>query len=251
MYAVAGRERKAKTIIAVLEQYAQEPLAALCLLNIGGSVGIIDNYLADHFSLVVSIDIDESAIDQARSKFQKSNLTFEFGDAMGLQYADNTFDVVICSQVYEHVPSPEKMMDEIFRVIVPGGVCYFAASNRLRWNEPHYNLPLLSVIPRPLAHFYIRLAGKANHYHELHYSYWGLKHLVRRFHIHDFTKAVICDPPKYHVDYMLKPGSAKSAIARWISTRLPWLSPGYIWLLEKPDHENPPIGHRGAPQRRR
>ena len=146
------------------------------------------------------------------------------GDAYNLHYSDNSFDVVVCSQVYEHVPSAEKMMEEIFRVLVPGGVCYFAGSNRFMWNEPHYNLPLLSAIPRPLAHLYIRLAKKADHYHELHYSYWGLKKLVKPFLVHDYTRAIIYNPHKYHVEYM----------ARLIASKLPWLSPGYIWLLEKP-----------------
>lgn len=161
-YDALGRERKAKTMIAVLEDHIQRPLQELCLLNVGGSAGVIDNYLSSYFRTVVSVDIDESAIAKATSNFQRDNLEFKIGDALNLEFTDNTFDVVICSQIYEHVPSPEKMMDEIFRVLVPGGICYFAASNRLRWNEPHYNLPLLSVIPRPLAHLYIKLAKKAN-----------------------------------------------------------------------------------------
>jgi hypothetical protein len=132
------------------------------------------------------------------------------------------------------VPSPEKMMDEILRVLVPAGVCYFAASNRLMWNEPHYGLPLLSVIPRPLANIYVRLGKKADRYHELHYTYWGLKKLVRSFEVHDYTNTVIANPAKFHVDYMVKPGSIKAILAGLLASKFNWLSPGYIWLLEKP-----------------
>jgi ubiquinone/menaquinone biosynthesis C-methylase UbiE len=146
-YDVLGRERKAKTMVAVLGDHLQVPLNDQSLLNVGGSTGIIDNYLADYFRSVVSVDIDEPAIMEAKNNFNKDNLIFQTGDALNLQFSDNTFDVVICSQVYEHVPSPQKMMDEIFRVLIPGELCYFAASNRLMWNEPHYNLPLLSVLP--------------------------------------------------------------------------------------------------------
>lgn len=235
MYDVSGRERKAKTMVAVLEDYIQAPLNDLCLLNVGGSAGIIDNYLADYFRSVVGVDIDEPAIEYARGKFQKSNLKFHVGDALDLQYSDNSFDVVICSQIYEHVPSPRKMLDEIFRVLVPEGVCYLAASNRLMWNEPHYNLPLLSVVPRPLAHLYVRLARKASHYHELHYTYWGLKKLVDDFIVYDYTQKIICNPLKYHTDYMVQPGSMKAVIAKLIIENLVWLSPGYIWLLQKPN----------------
>ena len=235
MYDAVGRERKAKTMVSILEDYLRKPLNELCLLNVGGSAGVIDNYLASYFKSVVSVDIDAPAIEQAKKEFQKDNLKFEIGDALNLRFGDNSFDVVVCSQVYEHVPSAEKMMEEIFRVLVPGGVCYFAGSNRFMWNEPHYNLPLLSAIPRPLAHLYVRLAKKADHYHELHYSYWGLKKLVKPFLVHDYTKTIIYNPQKYHIEYMVKPGSKKAAIARLISSMLPWLSPGYIWLLEKPN----------------
>ena len=233
-YDVLGRERKAKTMVAVLEDHIQAPLNNQSLLNVGGSTGIIDSYLADYFHSVVSVDIDEPAIEQARSNFKKDNLSFQTGDALNLQFSDNSFDVVICSQVYEHVPNPQKMLDEIFRVLVPGGICYFAASNRLMWNEPHYNLPLLSVVPRPLAHLYVRLMKKGSQYHELHYTYWGLKKLVRNFIINDATHKLICDPVKYHIDYMVPPNSLKAVIAEIITGKFPWLTPGYIWLLQKP-----------------
>ncbi|ETX08975.1 class I SAM-dependent methyltransferase [Candidatus Entotheonella palauensis] len=221
-------------MVSVLEEFIQKPLQKSYLLNVGGSAGIIDNFLADHFCTVFSIDIDEAAINKARMSFPKDNLEFQVGDALNLKFDDGSFDVVICSQVYEHVPSAEKMMDEIFRVLVPGGICYFAANNRLMWNEPHYNLPLLSVVPRPLAHLYIKVTGKADHYHELHYSYWGLRKLVKRFVLHDYTRTIIHNPLSYHVDYMVKPESIKAAVGRFIVDELPWLSPGYIWLLEKP-----------------
>jgi len=233
-YDVLSRERKAKTMVAVLEDHTQGSLNNQSLLNIGGSFGIIDNYLANHFRSVVSVDIDEPAVEKARSNFKKDNLHFQTGDGLNLQFSDNSFDIVICSQVYEHVTNPQKMIYEIFRVLVPGGICYFAANNRLMLNEPHYNLPLLSVLPRPLAHLYVRLTKKSSQYHELHYTYWGLKKLVRNFIVKDITHKLICNPVKYHIDYMVPPGSIKAVIGEIITGKFPWLTPGYIWLLQKP-----------------
>lgn len=233
MFDVVGRERKASTMVAVLRECLQGPLSTYSVLNVGGSAGIIDNYLAKHFASVIGVDIDEPAVVHAKTVFQRENLAFQVGDALDLQFADASFDVVVCSQVYEHVPDAAQMMSEIHRVLRSGGLCYFAASNRLMWNEPHYNLPLLSVIPRPLAHLYIRLAGRAQSYYEHHYSYWGLRHLVRQFTVDDFTRRMVVDPQKYHVEYMLRPGSAKAMVAGFISRWLYWLSPGYIWVLKK------------------
>ena len=234
MYDVPARERKARTMVAVLGDYLKLPLNTRRLLNVGGSAGIIDNYLSGHFSSVIGIDIDEPAVKHARNNYAKPNLEFQVADALNLPFSDNAFDVVVCSQVYEHVPDAQKMMDEIFRVLVPGGVCYFAASNRLMWNEPHYNLPLLSVIPRPLAHIYVRLMGRARYYHELHYTYWGLRNLVKSFIVHDYTPKMICDPQKYSIEYMIASGSVKAFIAGFVAEHIIWLCPSYIWLLEKP-----------------
>jgi ubiquinone/menaquinone biosynthesis C-methylase UbiE len=237
MFERAGRERKAKTMLAVLSDVCQVPLIDLDLLDVGASTGIIDNLLAERFGTVRGLDIDASAVEYAQKTYKKGNLNFEIGNAMELHVSDKSFDVVVCSQVYEHVPSAERMMKEIYRVLKPGGICYFAANNRFRWNEPHYNLPLLSAVPRWFAHIYIRLSGKAERYHELHYSYWGLKQLVRDFHIVDYTNKIISDPEKFAFEYQLVPGSLKQKVAKFFTRNVYCLVPGYIWVLKKPDSE--------------
>ena len=220
-------------MLAVLNDFLKKPLAECQLLNVGGSAGAIDNFLADHAARVVGIDIDDDAIAHAQNTFAKDNLEFQVADALNLPFEDSSFDVVICSHVYEHVPDPVQMFEEIHRVLRPGGICYFSAGNRLMWNEPHYNLPLLAPIPRPLAHIYIRLAGKADFYHEKHLTYWGLKTLVNRFGRNDYTVRLITEPAKFETEYMLPPGSMKSRIARAVAGWFYWALPGYIWVLQK------------------
>ena len=220
-------------MVAVLENYLSRPLHECNLLNVGGSAGIIDNYLADYFGHVTGIDIDEHAIAHAKKHFKKTNLEFKVADALSLPYNDDTFDVIVCSHVYEHVPDPYKMFSEIHRVIKPGGACYFSAGNRLMWNEPHYNLPLLSVVPRPLAHIYMRLAGKGKYYHEKHLSYWGLKKLVKNFKCTDYTTKLVIESQDYMTDYMIPPGSLKSKLASTLLKIAYWAFPGYVWVLEK------------------
>ena len=233
MFDRVNRERKARTMLAVLEDYFDGSVAELAVLNVGGSAGAIDNYLADHCRRVVGIDIDDKAIEHARSNFEKDNLEFQVADALDLPFDTASFAVVICSHVYEHVPDPYKMFAEIHRVLRPGGVCYFSAGNRLMWNEPHYDLPLLAAIPRPLAHVYIRLAGKADYYHEKHLSYWGLKKLVADFSLVDYTKRLISESGTFHTEYMLPPGATKTRVANFIANSVYWAMPGYIWLLRR------------------
>lgn len=45
----------------------------------------------------------------------------EHFDICAIPYPDNTFDVILCSHVLEHVPEDRKAMAELFRVMKPGG----------------------------------------------------------------------------------------------------------------------------------
>ncbi len=229
-----GRARKAATMVAVLQDYLGCPLDELVLLNVGGSAGAVDAVLAGHFRAVLSLDIDAPAVAYGAAHFPAENLHFLVGDAQRLALPDASFDVVVCSHVYEHVPDAPRLMAEIARVLKPGGVCYFAAGNRLAWNEPHYNLPLLSVVPRWLAHRYIRWMGKAAFYHEQHLTLWGLRRLVRGFELNDYTPRIAADPARFAASYLLPPGSLKTRLARGVLAVAPWLCPSFLWLLRKP-----------------
>lgn len=59
---------------------------------------------------------------------------------MSLSFPNNSFDVVTCSQVYEHVLDGGRMMDKKFCVLKLAGICYFAAGNLLAIEEHHHQL---------------------------------------------------------------------------------------------------------------
>ncbi|MEH6588512.1 MAG: class I SAM-dependent methyltransferase [Halioglobus sp.] len=228
------RRRKAITIVKVCQDFLQtDDLAQLSLLDVGSSSGIIDNYLADFFGQVDGIDIDEPAMLFAQEQFKKPNLNFAQGDAMALTQAENSVDVIVCSHVYEHVPDANQMFAEIYRVLKPGGFCYFSGNNRFMIMEPHYRLPFLSLLPRPLAHLYMRATGKGRYYHEKHVSFGALKRLCSDFKLVDYSPVVIAKPDQYGTDYMLKPGSAKWRLASFIARHMKWATP-HIWVLQKP-----------------
>jgi 2-polyprenyl-3-methyl-5-hydroxy-6-metoxy-1,4-benzoquinol methylase len=233
MHSIEGRQRKAMTMLAVLRDAMNGRLSEARLLNVGCSTGIIDAYLAPHVASVTGIDIDAPAVERARVLCAAPNAEFSVGDAMQLDFADASFDVVICSQVYEHVPDPARMMDEIHRVLVPGGICYFAATNRFCVMEKHYHLPFLSIIPVGLAHLYLRLLRRGDYYYERHLSLRGLRRLVHRFDVNDYTRKILLDPDAYAAGYMLD-GRVKLGIARVLARFAYAAFPGYVWLLKRP-----------------
>lgn len=49
-----------------------------------------------------------------------------FADAAHLPFADGVFDAVICLEVIEHVRDPQRVLDEIARVLRPGGAVWLS-----------------------------------------------------------------------------------------------------------------------------
>lgn len=74
---------------------------------------------------VVGLDFVEDPLNQARAHAVESgvdNIRFAVGDIQALDFPDNTFDVVHCHQVLQHVADPIQALREMRRVTKPGGV---------------------------------------------------------------------------------------------------------------------------------
>ena len=60
-------------------------------------------------------------------------------DGACLPFSDNTFDFVHCSWLLEHVPSPLKILNEVYRVLKVGGLCQFTeVDNSSFGTDPEY-----------------------------------------------------------------------------------------------------------------
>lgn len=77
------------------------------VLNVGaGKAG--GNYL-DFFPNQVSVDVD------------KNRQPDVIGDIRSLPFDEGSFDTIICTEVLEHVPEPEKAVNELYRVLSKNG----------------------------------------------------------------------------------------------------------------------------------
>lgn len=229
---VEGRTKKFEKISSVLRDF-HPAIQSLVCLDVGSSSGIITSLLGTHFSHAIGMDIDREAVSYAKDHFSSSRVTFLIGDSLALPFRDGSVDVIICNHIYEHVPQPRKLMDEIYRILKEDGFCYFSAGNKYMVLEGHYGLPFLSWLPRPLASLYLRMLGKGDFYYEEHLSLRGLKHLARRFRIHDYTLSIIREPERFRSTDLLNPDSF---LYKWIRLSAPYLYPWiptYVWVLTK------------------
>lgn len=233
----AARRKKGLKVLAILEDSCGE-LDALCALDIGCSTGFMTSLYATRFKYVLGTDIDEPAVQYAaRENRSTVNLAWSVHDSQQMGFRDESFDVITCSHIYEHVPDARRLMTEIYRLLKPGGICFFSAGNRLSLIEPHYKIPLLSVMPKWMAHRYLKLLGKGNFYYETHLGLGGLRKLVSEFEIIDYTVKVVRDPIKFHAEDMIESGSVRQKAILAFLKAFYWLCPTYLWVLRKPDTE--------------
>ncbi len=223
--------KKAKKTIAVLKDFLGE-LDNKSVLDLGCSTGIATNYYSKYFKKTTGIDIDKKAIEYAKGN-NRGKIKFYVQKGDETNFTSNTFDVITCTQIYEHVPDSKKLMDEIYRILKPEGVCYFSAGNRMNIMEPHHKLPFLSVLPKSLANYYLYLFRGKKYYYENHLTLFGLKKLVRKFQIIDYTKKIIQKPIVFEADDMIKPNTFTFYLANLLIHPFYFISPNYIWLLKK------------------
>jgi SAM-dependent methyltransferase len=202
-------------------------------LDIGCSGGFFIESLALHFEQVLGLDIDSIALAEAMNNRSSERVNYIAADSMFLPFADNSVDLIICNHVYEHVPDAVRLFSEIFRVLDDNGMCYFGAASRLTLLEPHYHLPFLSWLPKFLAHYYMRVMKKGDYYYENLRTYWGIKKLIRKFRLHDYTLNVVENPDRYAARDIIPKNSLIERIPVVLWKAFYWFLPGYIFILKK------------------
>lgn len=106
------------------------------ILDIGCGVGwLTRQYAREAQDQVIGIDFSEQSIAVARDMAMKeglNNLEFQVMDAEELQFENDQFDCIICSEVLEHLLHPEKALNEMHRVLKHTGQIVVTTPNP--WN---------------------------------------------------------------------------------------------------------------------
>jgi SAM-dependent methyltransferase len=77
---------------------------------------------------VVGVDISIEAVTSTGKR--PTRLALANSDACKLPFTAHTFDVVVSFETIEHLASPEHLLEEISRVLKPGGLCICSSPNR-------------------------------------------------------------------------------------------------------------------------
>lgn len=118
-----GRSLYLKGIVHELHELSRLP-AGKKILEIGCGNGIGTRFIDEYFQPFefIATEYDESLVEVAWSKNPDSKVRVEPGNAADMCFANGEFDAVIGLSVIHHIPNWEDALDEIQRVLKPGGL---------------------------------------------------------------------------------------------------------------------------------
>jgi SAM-dependent methyltransferase len=148
-------------------------------------------------AVVTAYDMDEVELKGVDDMFRAIELEnqvppggsaeIRVGDILDMPYADDSFDVVLASEILEHVPQDDRAISELVRVLAPGGIlaitvprwlperiCW-ALSDEYHANEGgHIRIFKADELRDKVAGHGMTFTHQ-HHAHALHSPYWWLK----------------------------------------------------------------------------
>jgi 2-polyprenyl-3-methyl-5-hydroxy-6-metoxy-1,4-benzoquinol methylase len=133
-------------------------------LDIGCGFGSLMMALEKRFDYAAGIEIQQERVDWAKKRAPKSEIIC--GSAAQLPWQDNFFDVVISTDVFEHIPADVQQLAaaEISRVLKPGGHAFISVPNRFQIKDEHNHVLFGTWLPNRLREKYVMLASKNKRY---------------------------------------------------------------------------------------
>jgi ubiquinone/menaquinone biosynthesis C-methylase UbiE len=179
---------------------------------------------------VVGVEPVLSFVESARDYVGSSESVLE-GAAEAIPLPSSSQHIVFCDSVLEHVVSPSKSLDEMFRVLRPGGIAIVTTTNKFRisltGDNGEYRLRYFNWLPDLVKECFV--------FHHLHYDP-RLANYTELPAVHWFSYASLCAMGR-HAGFAQfyspldlwdpsDPAVRKSRLRKWLLNKMrfnPWL----------------------------
>jgi SAM-dependent methyltransferase len=166
-------------------------------IDVGAGAGRHSYEALRRGAVVTAYDMDEVELKGVDAMFGALELEGEVppggrgevkvGDILDMPYADGSFDVVLASEILEHVPADDRAIGELVRILAPGGIlaitvprwlperiCW-ALSDEYHANEGgHIRIFRADELEAKVVGHGMRFTHQ-HHAHALHSPFWWLK----------------------------------------------------------------------------
>jgi SAM-dependent methyltransferase len=223
----AGQERR----LALLRAGAGNCISGTILVD-GCGVGQYLDKLAKGARLAIGLDIE---LERALEAHQKTPAV-TCGNGEKLPFPSNRFNLILSHEVIEHVNDDRAAIEEIFRVLLPGGRLILFCPNRgypfethgIYWRGKYHfgNIPLVNYLPRRLRN---RLAP-----HVKVYSTHDLKRLLSGLPAQIIERRVIFGAYDNIIDRFPRAGILLRGFLQALEkTPLSYFGLSHFWVVEK------------------
>lgn len=103
------------------------------VLDVGCGGGIFSEAMAANNAQVTGIDLADESLEVAKLHLYESKHKIDYFNQSVEDFAslnENSFDVIVCMEMLEHVPDPQSIVDACSKILKPGGWMFLSTINR-------------------------------------------------------------------------------------------------------------------------
>jgi ubiquinone/menaquinone biosynthesis C-methylase UbiE len=233
-------------VVATIRKYLPGfAIAGADVLDIGCGDAGVPIAFAEAGARAAGIEPHEPSVQRGLVRVREHGVSVDLrqGVAEALPYPDASFDLVLLDNVLEHVRDQAVTLSEVRRVLKPEGILYLVTPKPLAlyslWNDPHYDLAGLVLLPRRLQIWYfekVRGGGEGTYDVGTIPTRWRLRRLLERAGFE-----TVVEPRELWIHYLreriadpgeVRPG-LKRRLAGWLRDReWPFRHPVMRWFWD-------------------
>jgi len=116
--------------------FAARWVAGTRVLDVACGEGYGSALLARHAASVTGVDISPQAIDHAKAEYASlANVEYLCASCTALPVESGSIDVAVSFETIEHIEAQAQFLDELARVLKPGGVLLLSCPNKLEYTD--------------------------------------------------------------------------------------------------------------------
>ncbi len=140
---VMNRYEVSKRLDIIFKKILKSDIKGKTFLDVGCGTGLFSQAAYEKKANVTSLDVGPKLLKQVAKKC-KSKLVV--GSVTNLPFKDNSFDIVIATEIIEHTSDPKKAVAELCRVVKPKGTLIITMPNKV-WKFSLFLADLLRIRP--------------------------------------------------------------------------------------------------------